>query len=134
MRDSLALVVKEGLENTIQRHYNCAQRLYKGMKRLGLEFYIENEKYRVPAVTTFRIPNDVDWQAIVSYLMDTYGVEIGLGSGITAGKVLRIGLMGHVNAQFEKVDFILKALEEALNYGRELRRKGIAPKMSMAIV
>lgn len=42
--------------------------------------------------------------------------------------------MGRENAHFEKVDFFLKALGEALEYGRELRRKGISPKTSMKIV
>lgn len=71
LRETLSLIVHEGLENTIQRHYDCAQRFYKGLEKLGLKFYVENERDRLPCVTTVLVPDDLEWPAIVSYLMDT---------------------------------------------------------------
>lgn len=48
-----------------------------------------------------------------NYFFFRYSLEIGGGLGPTAGKIWRIGLMGS-NANPEKVDFMLKVLQEAL--------------------
>lgn len=42
-------------------------------------------------------------------------MEIAGGLGPTAGKVLRVGVMGY-NATPEKVDLVLKVLREAKDY------------------
>lgn len=44
-----------------------------------------------------------------------YKVEISRGLGPTVGKVFRIGLLG-VNATSEKVDLVLRGLDEGLKY------------------
>ncbi len=41
-------------------------------------------------------------------------VEIGAGLGIFAGKAVRVGLMGAVNANLETVQYFLKALDEVM--------------------
>lgn len=42
-------------------------------------------------------------------------MEIGRGLGPNEGKILRIGLLG-INATPNKVDLILRALDDALRY------------------
>jgi alanine-glyoxylate transaminase/serine-glyoxylate transaminase/serine-pyruvate transaminase len=46
-------------------------------------------------------------------LLDEYGIEIGSGLGVMAGKAWRIGLMGH-GATVRNVDLVLAALKEIL--------------------
>ncbi|MDH5436567.1 MAG: alanine--glyoxylate aminotransferase family protein, partial [Gammaproteobacteria bacterium] len=41
------------------------------------------------------IPDGVDDAAVRSALLNDYSLEIGAGLGVMAGKVWRIGLMGH---------------------------------------
>jgi aspartate aminotransferase-like enzyme len=44
-------------------------------------------------VNTIKVPQGVDWAAVVKNAMDKYYLEIAGGLGPTAGKVWRIGLM-----------------------------------------
>ncbi|KAF2882597.1 hypothetical protein ILUMI_23565 [Ignelater luminosus] len=118
LREGLALIAEEGLENVINRHRMCALRLHNGLRDLGLEFLVEKESARLPTVNTIKVPTDVDWKTVTSYAMKYYFLEISGGLGPTVNKVFRIGLMGY-NATNDKVDFALKILKEALEYARE---------------
>lgn len=51
---------------------------------------------------------------IVLCFSGRYGVEISAGLGPTAGKILRIGLMG-INANAASVDLVIQALEDSIN-------------------
>ena len=44
-------------------------------------------------MNTIKVPQDVDWAAVVKNAMDKYNLEIAGGLGPTAGKVWRIGIM-----------------------------------------
>ena len=50
LREALAQVCEEGLENLIHRRMNCAKILYKGIAKLGLEFFVKKEEHRLPTV------------------------------------------------------------------------------------
>lgn len=69
LREGLAILAEEGLENVIKRHQDCAAQLYKGIQQLGLEFYVEEEHRRLPSVTTIKVPVNVDWRDVVGYAM-----------------------------------------------------------------
>lgn len=62
-------MIEEGLQNTIERHSKCAQRLYKGLGDLGLELFVQDPAKRIPTVTTIVVPEDVSWQDVVAYIM-----------------------------------------------------------------
>ncbi|CAG9766799.1 unnamed protein product [Ceutorhynchus assimilis] len=117
LREGLAIVADEELENVIERHQRCAERLYKGIELLGLEFYIEDEVKRLPSVTTIKVPKGVDWKNVVDYAMKNYKFELSGGLGPTVGKVFRIGIMGY-NATPENIDKTLQILKEALAYSK----------------
>lgn len=46
MREALAIIAEEGLENMWARHLECHQQLWDGLKGLGLESFVENEQDR----------------------------------------------------------------------------------------
>lgn len=69
LREGLAIIAEEGIENVIKRHQKCARQLYKGIETLGLEFYVKSEHKRLPSVTTVQVPNDVDWKEVIGYVM-----------------------------------------------------------------
>ncbi|XP_015726804.1 serine--pyruvate aminotransferase isoform X2 [Coturnix japonica] len=75
---------------------------------------------RLPTVTTVRVPEGYNWKEITAFLMDKHSIEISGGLGPTAGKVLRIGLMGH-NATQDNVDRLLQALRDALQHCQHSR-------------
>ena len=86
--------------------------LQDGLEELGLELLVSPDA-RLPQLTTVIVPAGVDDGAVRGALLGTYGIEIGAGAGKLAGKIWRIGCMGHT-AQPRNVLALLGALEEVL--------------------
>ena len=59
------------------------------------------------------VPEKVDEGTVRKILLVEHGIEIGAGLGPLAGKVWRIGLMGHSSSE-ENVDRILNGLKDCL--------------------
>ncbi|XP_015492520.1 serine--pyruvate aminotransferase isoform X2 [Parus major] len=113
LREGLAMLAELGLESSWERHQtNCTQ-LCQGVLDMGLELFVEEEKARLPTITTVRVPEGYNWKDITAFLMDNHGMEIAGGLGPTVGKVLRIGLMG-CNSSSANVERVLRALRDAL--------------------
>jgi alanine-glyoxylate transaminase/serine-glyoxylate transaminase/serine-pyruvate transaminase len=116
LREALRLLAEEGLAARWQRHQKTAEYLWKGLADLGLTCHVAQE-FRLPTLTTVRVPSGVDAKAVSRTLLNDYNIEVGGGLGELAGQVWRIGLMGY-NSQPEKVDLLLKALAEVLSKNR----------------
>jgi alanine-glyoxylate transaminase / serine-glyoxylate transaminase / serine-pyruvate transaminase len=90
--------------------------LQDGLEKLGLEL-LAPEGHRLPQLTTVKVPEalpgGVVEGAVRSRLLEEYGIEIGGGVGPLAGKVWRIGCMGHT-ARVRNVTLLLAALGEVL--------------------
>ncbi len=112
LREALRLLAEEGLAKRWQRHKDNAQLLWDGLADLGLKCHVAKE-FRLPTLTTVRIPQGVDGKGISKRLLQNYNIEIGGGLGELAGQVWRIGLMGY-NSKPENVELILKTLQEVL--------------------
>ena len=112
LREALRVVVEEGLDARYERHERNARALLAGAKAIGLQPAAE-EGYRAPMLTTLRIPDGIDDATIRKGLITDYGIEIGAGLGIFAGKAWRIGLMGE-SANQRNVMLVLNALEKLL--------------------
>ena len=80
---------------------------------MGLECHVAAE-HRLPSLTTVRVPDGVDPTAVAAHLLQHEDIEIAGGLGELAGKVWRIGLMGH-NSTSDNVDRLLTALRAALS-------------------
>jgi alanine-glyoxylate transaminase/serine-glyoxylate transaminase/serine-pyruvate transaminase len=80
---------------------------------MGLEFVVP-ENDRLPQLNTITIPEGVDEAQVRSRLLNEYNLEIGAGLGALAGKVWRIGLMGH-SSRGENILLCLSALEAILS-------------------
>jgi len=112
LREALRLIAEEGLENSWIRHQKNAEYLWESLEELGLTLHVEKE-FRLPTLTTVRIPEGLDGKAISRQLLVEHNIEIGGGLGELAGKVWRIGLMGF-NSRPENVDRLLAALKQVL--------------------
>lgn len=64
-------------------------------------------------MNTIKVPDGVDWGAVVKNAMDTYNLEIAGGLGPTVGKVWRIGVMGY-NATPQNVALVIEAFKDGL--------------------
>nr|MBU7582805.1 alanine--glyoxylate aminotransferase family protein [Nostoc sp. TH1S01] len=113
LREALRLVAEEGLANCWQRHQKNVEYLWDKLEEIGLSCHVERE-YRLPTLTTVRIPEGVDGKAIARQLLTEHGIEVGGGLGELAGKVWRVGLMGF-NSRKENVDRLIEALAKVLH-------------------
>lgn len=112
LREALKLLAEEGLEASWQRHLETAKLLWEGLEFLKLVCHVEPE-FRLPTLTTVRIPEGVDGKAVSRKLLQDYNIEIGGGLGELGGKVWRIGLMGY-NSRRENAILLLEALDRVL--------------------
>jgi alanine-glyoxylate transaminase/serine-glyoxylate transaminase/serine-pyruvate transaminase len=110
---ALCLLEEEGLEQSFARHARCHKYLVEGLEKLGLKMFV-SEQYRLPMLNLVTVPEGVDEAGLRARLLNEFGIEIGAGLGPLAGKVVRIGLMGHT-AREENVERLLKALEICMN-------------------
>jgi alanine-glyoxylate transaminase/serine-glyoxylate transaminase/serine-pyruvate transaminase len=111
----LGAVLGEGLEAALARHAECGRLLHEGLADLGLELFAV-ERHRLPQLTTVLVPDGVDELKVRTTLLERYGIEIGGGLGEFAGKLWRIGCMGHT-ARVRNVSLVLGALAEELDRG-----------------
>ena len=70
-------------------------------------------KHSLHSLNCIGIPAGVDDAKVRRRLLEEYGIEIGSGLGVMAGKAWRIGLMGH-GATVRNVDIILAALRAVM--------------------
>lgn len=105
-------ILDEGQENVFLRHAEVHKQLVDGLSAMGLELLVEPE-YRLPMLNAVKVPAGVDEAAVRSRLLREYRIEIGAGLGPLAGKVWRIGIMGHT-ARSENVSRVLEALRKTL--------------------
>jgi alanine-glyoxylate transaminase/serine-glyoxylate transaminase/serine-pyruvate transaminase len=112
LREGLRLIEEEGLQERFARHRRNAQMLWDGLAELGLTLHVPLD-YRLPSLTTVRVPDGVDEATVRRRLLDEYNIEIAGGLGVLRGKIWRIGLMGH-SSRPENVMALLGALERIL--------------------
>lgn len=124
LREGLRVILEEGLAARYERHERNARALLAGAEAIGLQPAAE-EGYRAPMLTTLRIPDGIDDATIRGRLITDYGIEIGGGLGIFAGKAWRVGLMGDSSNE-RNVMLFLNALEKLLIEGGHGVKPGTA--------
>lgn len=112
LHESLVMLQEEGLENAWARHAANHEALKAGLEALGLSFVVP-EAERLPQLNAVSIPEGVDDAAVRARLLNEFNLEIGAGLGDLAGKVWRIGLMGHAS-RAENIVLCIAALEAVL--------------------
>ncbi len=113
LREALRLVAEEGLENRWARHRRVAGGLRAGVIAMGLGM-LPDEAWWLPSLNAVRVPDDVDAGKVIRTLLTEHGIEISGGFGPLAGRIFRIGCMGH-SCQPGNVLTVLTALAEVLD-------------------
>jgi alanine-glyoxylate transaminase/serine-glyoxylate transaminase/serine-pyruvate transaminase len=112
IREALRLIADEGLEARFTRHRLNHRALVAGLEAMGLAMLVP-EKERLPMLNAVRIPEGVNDLKVRKALLNDFAIEIGGGLGQFAGKVWRVGLMGH-SCRRKNVFLFLSALEAVL--------------------
>ncbi len=124
LHESLVMLQEEGIENAWARHRKHHEILRAGLEAMGLNFVVE-EAWRLPQLNSVSVPEGVDEAAVRGRLLNDFNLEIGAGLGALAGKVWRIGLMGH-SSRKENIMLCLSALEAVLGDMGAPINKGVA--------
>lgn len=124
LHEALVLLKEEGIEQSWARHRAQHLSLRAGIEAMGLSFLVK-ESARLPQLNAVKIPDGVDEAKVRTTLLNEYGLEIGAGLGALAGKIWRIGLMGH-GASNKNVLYCLGALDAVLADMRAPIQKGVA--------
>ena len=110
--EGLQMLLAEGLDKVFARQIAVQKLLGEKLTKMGISFLIPAE-LRLPHLNVVNVPAGVDEATVRSRLLNEFQIEIGGGLGALAGKVWRIGLMGHT-ARPENVDRLLVALKACL--------------------
>ncbi len=124
LREVLAEIRAEGLENIFQRHETLARAARAAVEALGLELFARG----IPsnALTAVCTPEGIDGQEVVKTLRGEYGVSVAGGQEKAKGKIFRISHMGYVGAfdlitAVSAVEMGLKQMGYSLELGAGVR-------------
>ncbi len=132
LHEALLILREEGLDSAWDRHHYNHLALKAGLEAMGLTFIVK-EADRLPQLNAVSIPAGVDDAAVRSRLLNEYNLEIGAGLGALAGKVWRIGLMGH-SSRAENVLLCISALESVLGeMGADIKLGVALPAMQKVL-
>ena len=126
LHEALRLIKEEGLETVFKRHELNGRALQAGLEAMGLELAAQ-EGYRLPMLTSVKIPDNVEDANVRKLLLQRYGIEIGGGLGPLKGKIWRVGLMGYSSQRINVMQFlsalevILTELNADINTGKAIR-------------
>jgi alanine-glyoxylate transaminase/serine-glyoxylate transaminase/serine-pyruvate transaminase len=112
LHEALLMLSEEGIENAWTRHLDNHRALRRELESLGIAFIVP-ESERIPHLNAVRIPDGIDDAGARGRMLGEYGLEIGAGLGPLAGKVWRIGLMGHSSCA-KNVHYCRAVLREIL--------------------
>ncbi|KAI1717799.1 zinc-finger double domain-containing protein [Ditylenchus destructor] len=126
LRESLAMVAREGIQNVVNRHLANAAQLQDALESLDLELFVNNPKHRLPCLTTVKVPSGIHWKAVQTDLM-AQGIEIaGVLGGTIIGEIWRIGTFG-VNSDPAVIGQLITALRNVLlKHGHQFKNPNSA--------
>jgi alanine-glyoxylate transaminase/serine-glyoxylate transaminase/serine-pyruvate transaminase len=112
LREALALIEEEGLDNRFRRVERNHRAFVAGIEAMGLQMHVAPE-HRLWPLNAVRVPEGISDEAVRARLLNDAGIEILGGFGRLAGRIFRIGIMGAGSTR-ENVLRVLAALQAAL--------------------
>ena len=97
LREALACLHEEGLENVFHRHHVLGEATRQAVAAWGLKTCAKEPKWNSDTVTTIVVPEGIDGAAIIKHAYVRYNLALGAGLNKLAGKVFRIGHVGDMN-------------------------------------
>ncbi|KRE07217.1 serine--glyoxylate aminotransferase [Bosea sp. Root670] len=97
LKEALAMLQEEGLDNVFTRHQRLAAACRAAVKAWGLEVLCQNPDEYSPVLTAVLMPPSHDADRFRKIALEKYNISLGSGLGKVAGKVFRIGHLGECN-------------------------------------
>src|SRR3990170_1261067 len=97
LREALAMLEEEGLENVFARHQRHAEATRRAVRARGLEVLATNPAEYSASLTAVLMPAGHDADRVRALILEAFDMSLGTGLGKLAGKVFRIGHLGDFN-------------------------------------
>ena len=94
LKESLAMIFEEGLENVYARHFRLAEGVRQAVAAWGLTLCANSPDLYSQTVTAIYVPEGFDSNQLTDHAFRTYGVSFGIGLGEMNTKAFRIGHLG----------------------------------------
>ncbi|HEX6434197.1 MAG TPA: aminotransferase class V-fold PLP-dependent enzyme [Gemmatimonadales bacterium] len=97
LRESIDMLLEEGLENVFARHHRLAEGTRRAVKAWGLELCARAPKWNSDTVTAIMVPPGVNGAEVIDVAYRRYNLALGAGLARMAGRLFRIGHLGDLN-------------------------------------
>jgi alanine-glyoxylate transaminase / serine-glyoxylate transaminase / serine-pyruvate transaminase len=97
LREALAMLFEEGLDNVFARHHRLASGVRAAVHAWGLSILCKNPREYSNTLTAVVMPDGYDSQMVIDRARDNFGLDLGVGLGQIRGRVFRIGHLGALN-------------------------------------
>ena len=97
LREALAMLLEEGLDNVFARHDRHAEAARRAVRAWGLEVLCLDSREYSSSLTAVLLPAGHDADAFRKVTLERYNLSLGNGLGKLQGKVFRIGHLGDFN-------------------------------------
>jgi alanine-glyoxylate transaminase/serine-glyoxylate transaminase/serine-pyruvate transaminase len=97
LRESLAMLMEEGLEHVFARHHRLAEGTRAAVKAWGLSLCARQPKWYSDTVSAILVPPWFNGAEVIDIAYRRYNLALGAGLARMAGKLFRIGHLGDLN-------------------------------------
>lgn len=97
LRESVNMLLEEGLENVFARHHRMATAVRKAVGAWGLKLVASDPKWYSDTVSAIFVPEGFDGNEMARHAYKYYNVALSISLGKIAGKAFRIGHLGDLN-------------------------------------
>jgi alanine-glyoxylate transaminase/serine-glyoxylate transaminase/serine-pyruvate transaminase len=97
LRRALQMLHEEGLPHVYARHQRHAEATRAAVQGWGLEVLCADQREHSGSLTAVMVPDGYDADAVREVALSRYNMSLGAGLGKLAGRVFRIGHLGHFN-------------------------------------
>ncbi|MFD9074356.1 pyridoxal-phosphate-dependent aminotransferase family protein [Streptomyces lasiicapitis] len=119
--EALNMLAEEGLEQVWARHARHAAATRAAVRGWGLEVLCADEREHSGSLTAVLLADGQDADAVRKIVLERFDMSLGTGLGRLAGKVFRIGHLGHFN------DLTLAGTLAGVQMGLELAGLPVRP-------
>jgi alanine-glyoxylate transaminase/serine-glyoxylate transaminase/serine-pyruvate transaminase len=97
LHESLTMLYDEGLPQVLARHARHAAATRAAVRAWGLDVVCLDEREHSASLTAVLLSDEYDADKIREIILDRFDMSLGAGLGKLAGRVFRIGHLGHFN-------------------------------------
>ena len=97
LRESVNMLMEEGLENVFTRHNRMANAVRAAVSAWGMTPIAKEEKWYSDTVTAVKVPEGFDGNEVVRHAYNYYNLALSISLAKIAGQAFRIGHLGDMN-------------------------------------